>query len=108
MLRYMKFFQPMLLTLTLAVTFSAMVSHGAWSDESQASHDYLPAAKAGEKWRIAYYEGGTWNDYYSTLEATVKGQLNPTTGADLALFVERALDTPAPTLDAAKSILGID
>ncbi|NIW23139.1 MAG: hypothetical protein GWN29_00435 [Gammaproteobacteria bacterium] len=46
--------------------------------------------------------------FVADFEATVKGRLNPTTGADLALFVDRALDTPPATLDAAKTILGID
>jgi hypothetical protein len=41
-------------------------------------------------------------------EDTVKGELNPTSGADLARFVDRALNTPTSTLDAAKTILGID
>jgi len=41
-------------------------------------------------------------------EATVKGELNPTTGAELAAFVDRALDTPESTLEAAKTILEID
>ena len=41
-------------------------------------------------------------------EATVKARLDPTPGADLAAFVERALDTSAATIDAAKTILEID
>ncbi|HSG65902.1 MAG TPA: hypothetical protein VLD39_12915, partial [Gammaproteobacteria bacterium] len=41
-------------------------------------------------------------------EDTVKGELNPTSGAELAAFVDRALNTPATTLAAAKTILGID
>ena len=41
-------------------------------------------------------------------ESTVQAQLDPRTGADLAVIVERALDTPAATLEAAKTILGID
>lgn len=47
-------------------------------------------------------------EFKADFESTVKGRLNPTTGADLAAFVERALDTPVSTLDAAKTILGID
>jgi len=46
--------------------------------------------------------------FATEFEATVKGQLNPTTGADLAAFVDRALQTPQATLDAAKTILGLD
>jgi tripartite-type tricarboxylate transporter receptor subunit TctC len=41
-------------------------------------------------------------------ESTVQAQLDPRTGAELAAVVERALDTPADTLDAAKAILGLD
>lgn len=41
-------------------------------------------------------------------EDTVKGELNPTSGAELAAFVDRALNTPAATLATAKTILGID
>ncbi len=47
-------------------------------------------------------------EFQADFEATVKGRLNPTAGADLAVFVERALDTPVSTLQAAKTILGID
>lgn len=47
-------------------------------------------------------------EFVADFEATAKGRLNPTTGEDLALFVERALDTPASTIDAARTILGID
>jgi tripartite-type tricarboxylate transporter receptor subunit TctC len=46
--------------------------------------------------------------FATEFEATVKGQLNATTGADLAAFVDRALETPQATLDAAKTILGLD
>jgi tripartite-type tricarboxylate transporter receptor subunit TctC len=46
--------------------------------------------------------------FAAEFEATVKGQLNPTTGADLAAFVDRALATPPATLQAAKRILGLD
>jgi len=41
-------------------------------------------------------------------EATVKGRLDPTTGTELAAFVERALKTSPETLAAAKEILGLD
>jgi tripartite-type tricarboxylate transporter receptor subunit TctC len=41
-------------------------------------------------------------------ETTVQGRLDPRTGAELAVIVERALATPAATLDAAKTILGLD
>lgn len=47
-------------------------------------------------------------DFARDFEDTVKGELNPTNGADLAAFVDRALDTPAATLEAAKAILEID
>jgi len=47
-------------------------------------------------------------EFAADFESTVKSRLDPTTGADLAAFVERALDTPAATLDAAKTILEID
>jgi len=41
-------------------------------------------------------------------EATVQGRLDPTPGAELAAFVERALNTSPQTLAAAKEILGLD
>jgi tripartite-type tricarboxylate transporter receptor subunit TctC len=47
-------------------------------------------------------------EFARDFEATVKAPINPTTGADLAEFVDRALDTPQSTLEAAKEILGID
>ena len=47
-------------------------------------------------------------EFAADFESTVKARLNPTNGADLTAFVERSLDTPASTLDAAKTILGID
>jgi len=47
-------------------------------------------------------------EFTADFQATVQGRVNPTTGADLTAFVERALRTPASTLAAAKSILGID
>ena len=34
--------------------------------------DLAPTANAGEKWRIAYVEGGPYQDYQATLEAFVK------------------------------------
>ncbi|NNC65303.1 MAG: hypothetical protein HKN84_11005, partial [Gammaproteobacteria bacterium] len=47
-------------------------------------------------------------EFEADFEATVKGRLNPTTGADLTVFVQRALDTQDSTLEAAKTILSID
>lgn len=47
-------------------------------------------------------------DFARDFEATVKAPLSPTTGAELAAFVDRALNTPRSTLEAAKEILGID
>lgn len=47
-------------------------------------------------------------EFAREFEATVKGQLNPTTGADVATFVDRALKTPASTLEAVKTILDLD
>ncbi len=46
--------------------------------------------------------------FVAEFESTVKARLNPTTGAALAQFVDRALDTSAATLAAAKTILEID
>jgi len=46
--------------------------------------------------------------FAAEFEATVKGRLNPTMGAEIAAFVERSLDTPVSTLDAVKTILEID
>jgi len=47
-------------------------------------------------------------DFKTDFEATVKGRLNPTSGADVSAFVDRALATSPDTLDAAKSILGLN
>lgn len=47
-------------------------------------------------------------EFEREFEATVKGELNPTVGDDLAAFVERALNTPQSTLETAKQILEID
>jgi tripartite-type tricarboxylate transporter receptor subunit TctC len=47
-------------------------------------------------------------EFIADFESTVQGRVNPTTGADLAAFVDRALNTPETTLSAAKTILGLD
>jgi len=47
-------------------------------------------------------------EFKAEFESTVRGRVDPRSGAELAELVERALDTPAATLAAAKTILGLD
>ncbi len=61
-----------------------------------------------EALRAAFAQLVTDPEFEAELESTVQGRLDPRTGADLTVIVERALATPASTLDAAKTILGLD
>lgn len=54
------------------LTGFATVSLGASAAESD-KFSTSPKTNGGDKWRVGYYEGGTYNNYYAYLEATVKG-----------------------------------
>ena len=73
-MRYIERFQPLLLALVMALP--VMIGEAARSEVTQTSYDHRPVTKAGKKWRIAYYQGGPWSDYYSSLEATVQGLID--------------------------------
>ena len=47
-------------------------------------------------------------EFARAVESTVKAQLQPTVGRELAEFVDHALDTPDDILSEAKTILGLD
>ncbi len=59
--------------LILIVALAVMTTGSAWSVEKKDNYNYQPVSKAGKKWRIAYYQGGTSYNYYPYLVATVKG-----------------------------------
>lgn len=61
-----------------------------------------------EALRAAFEQLVTDSAFKAELESTVHGRLDPRTGADLAVIVQRALETPESTLEAAKTILGLD
>ena len=61
-----------------------------------------------EALRAAFAELADDPMFKEDFESTVKARLDPRTGDELAVIVERALDTPAATLEAAKTILGLD
>jgi ABC-type uncharacterized transport system substrate-binding protein len=55
-------------TISLLIIFFIKTGYATEPESS-----ILPAANGAEKWRIAYYEGGSYNDYYNHLLATVQG-----------------------------------
>ena len=62
--------------LVLIMALAVMVTGSAWSVEKKDNFSYQPTTKAGKKWRIAYYQGGSSNAYYPYLAATVKGLID--------------------------------
>jgi hypothetical protein len=47
-------------------------------------------------------------EFIRAMNLIVKAELQPTIGSDLALFVEKSLETPDTILSEAKSILGLN
>jgi len=47
-------------------------------------------------------------EFTAAVQATMRAQLNPTVGDELAEFVENALQTPPAVVDEAKTILGLN
>jgi hypothetical protein len=47
-------------------------------------------------------------EFIASFERTVKGEVNPSTGAEVEALVTRAINTPPDILDDAKRILGLD
>ena len=70
----MNYFKLVFLTLTIALTFIATCP--AWSAEKKDNYSYQAVSKAGKKWRIAYYQGGSSYNYYPYLAAIVKGLID--------------------------------
>ena len=62
--------------LILTVALAVMITGLAWSMEKRDTYNYQPVSKAGKKWRIAYYQGGTSYNYYPYLAATIKGLID--------------------------------
>ena len=60
----------------LLIILAAVFSNLGSADEKQDEYDYLPVTKAGQKWRIGYYQGGPSGNYYPYLVATVKGLMD--------------------------------
>ncbi len=57
----MKMGKPILLAMFIAL--GGLVTNSIWSKEDQDGFSHQPIAKAGKKWRIAYYQGGPPNNY---------------------------------------------
>jgi len=67
----------------------------------------VPVARV-EALRLAFQQLTEDTEFAAALETTVRGQLNPSTGAVLAESVSQALDTPAAIVAETKQILGLD
>ncbi len=53
--------------------FCILVNASSWAYETSDKFSTTPTLNNGQKWRIAYYEGGAHVNYYHYLEATIKG-----------------------------------
>ncbi|MCP5195667.1 MAG: ABC transporter substrate-binding protein [Gammaproteobacteria bacterium] len=62
-----------LIILTLISIVAFMLGEACWSTETRDNLNYQPIKNNGKKWRIAYYQGGSSDNYYPYLSATVKG-----------------------------------
>lgn len=57
----------------LPVFLLCIVSAASWAAEPAQKFSTSPILNDGQKWRIAFYEGGPHANYYHYLEATVRG-----------------------------------
>jgi ABC-type uncharacterized transport system substrate-binding protein len=64
-----------LLIILFAFTFHMATSAMAFGS-TKDNFSMQPHKKQGQKWRIAYYEGGEYIDYQKVLTETVKGLMN--------------------------------
>ena len=62
--------------LALVSITAFIVSGTCWSTEAKDNFSYQPVKNDGKKWRIAYYQGGSSDNYYPYLSATVKGLID--------------------------------
>lgn len=65
----MKFFLRFIVLLLLFISAAGMVVQAS----EQPDFNTAPTTRNGEKWRIAYYEGGEYINYQQVLTATVRG-----------------------------------
>ncbi|MBD3308628.1 ABC transporter substrate-binding protein [candidate division KSB3 bacterium] len=68
----MKLFNKSVITVLLIMVLGSMAGMMA---QAQSGDEFSmePTTKNGEKWRIAYYEGGEYIDYQRVLLATIRG-----------------------------------
>lgn len=79
-----------LITLILCI-----VSSSTWANETLDKFGTAPVLNAGQKWKVAYYEGGSHTNYYHYLEATILGlmQLGWIESSRLEKFRNKSNDT---------------
>lgn len=63
------------LALTLGLCIS-VIGVNAWAADAEPSFSTDPVKNNGKKWRIGYYEGGSYIDYQQILTATIRGLMD--------------------------------
>ena len=59
-----------------AILLYTLVNASCWANEVFDQFGTSPALNNGQKWKIAYYEGGPHGNYYRYLEATIRGLMD--------------------------------